>query len=269
MSIYMNRRSALPEDFGIGPRCNLDIQSGDRHCSGLGCCRRRGDLGCHRVWDTSCRSRRCQRIQVEKWRRRNGHHRRGGRVLLWRWAKWHHDIPARGIAEKNLIVIERRSKREGLEFIIPTRTWGNSPFVMKVYCMFCLDPSASFEPVAVGVLVNSGFGSDDGSGTTKLVSVLNEEYRQLLCLKDVKAEWPGFNLCLPLEPIRGVRTCVKESWKESSISNCSLELSMALICSRRLSDRDNCKRGIVNYSIVPRTHDLGPWSCLRGQTYWL
>ena len=30
--------------------------------------------------------------------------------------------------------------------------------------------------------------SDDGSGTTKLVSVLNEEYRQLLCLKDVKAE---------------------------------------------------------------------------------
>ena len=54
--------------------------------------------------------------------------------------------------------------------------------------MFCLDPSASFEPVAVGVLVNSGFGSDDGSGTTKLVSVLNEEYRQLLCLKDVKAE---------------------------------------------------------------------------------
>ena len=45
----MNRRFALPEDFGIGPRCNLDIQSGDRHCSGLGCCRRRGDLGCHRV----------------------------------------------------------------------------------------------------------------------------------------------------------------------------------------------------------------------------
>ena len=54
--------------------------------------------------------------------------------------------------------------------------------------MFCLDPSASFEPVAVGVLVNSGFGSDDGSGTTKLVSVLNEEHRQLLFLKDVKAE---------------------------------------------------------------------------------
>ena len=53
--------------------------------------------------------------------------------------------------------------------------------------MFCLDPSASFEPVAVGVLVNSGFGSDDGSGT-KLVSILNEEHRQLLFLKDVKAE---------------------------------------------------------------------------------
>ena len=56
-----------------------------------------------------------------------------------------------------MIVIERRSKREGLEFVIPTRTSGNSRFVMKVYCMFCLDPSASFEPVAVGVLVNSGF----------------------------------------------------------------------------------------------------------------
>ena len=82
MSIYMNRRSALPKDFGIGPRCNLDIQSGDRHCSGLGCCHRRGDFGCHRVWDTSCRSRRCQRIQVEKWWRRNGHHCRGGRAAF-------------------------------------------------------------------------------------------------------------------------------------------------------------------------------------------
>ena len=56
---------------------------------------------------------------------------------------------------------------------------GNSRFVMKVYCMFCLDPSASFEPVPVGVLVKSGFGCDDGSGATKLVSV-NEEHRQLL-----------------------------------------------------------------------------------------
>ena len=54
---------------------------------------------------------------------------------------------------------------------------------MKVYCMFCLDPSASFEPVPVGVLVKSGFGRDDGSGTTKLVSVLNEEHGQLLFLE--------------------------------------------------------------------------------------
>ena len=61
--------------------------------------------------------------------------------------------------------------------------------------MFCLDPSALFEPVAVGVLVNSGFGSDDGSGTTKLVSVLNEEYRQLLCLKDVKADRVSTCVC--------------------------------------------------------------------------
>ena len=38
--------------------------------------------------------------------------------------------------------------------------------------MFCLDPPASFEPVPVGVLVKSGFGRDDGSGATKLISVL-------------------------------------------------------------------------------------------------
>ena len=49
---------------------------------------------------------------------------------------------------------------------------GNSRFVMKVYCMFCLDPSASFKPIPVGVLVKSGFGRDDGSGATKLISVL-------------------------------------------------------------------------------------------------
>ena len=94
------------------------------------------------------------------------------KLLLRRWAKRCHDIPARGIAEKNLIVVERRSKREGSEFVVPTRTSGNSRFVMKVYCMFCLDPSASFKPIPVGVLVKSGFGRDDGSGATKLISVL-------------------------------------------------------------------------------------------------
>ena len=93
-------------------------------------------------------------------------------LLLWRWAKQRHDIPVRVIAEKNLIVVERRSKREGSEFVVPTRSSGNSRFVMKVYCMFCLDPPASFEPVPVGVLVKSGFGRDDGSGATKLISVL-------------------------------------------------------------------------------------------------
>ena len=55
--------------------------------------------------------------------------------------------------------------------------------MMKVYSMFCLDPSASFEPVPVGVLIKSGFSRDDGSGATKLVSVLNEEHGQLLFLE--------------------------------------------------------------------------------------
>ena len=93
-----------------------------------------------------------------------------------------------------MIVVERRSKREGSEFVVPTRTSGNSRLVMKVYCMFCLDPSASFEPVPVGVLVNSGFGSDDGSGATKLVSVLNEEHRQLLFLEGRQGGMAGFQL---------------------------------------------------------------------------
>ena len=49
--------------------------------------------------------------------------------------------------------------------------------------MFCLDPSASFEPVPVGVLVKSGFGREDGSGAAKFVSILNDEHRQLLFLE--------------------------------------------------------------------------------------
>ena len=71
---------------------------------------------------------------------------------------------------------------------------GNSRFVMKVYCMFCLDPSASFEPVPVGVLVKSGFGRDDGSGATKLISVLNEEHRQPLFLEGREGGMAGFQL---------------------------------------------------------------------------
>ena len=65
---------------------------------------------------------------------------------------------------------------------------------MKVYCMFCLDPFASFEPVPVGVLVKSGFGRDDGSGATKLVSVLNEEDGQLLLLEGRQGGMAGFQL---------------------------------------------------------------------------
>ena len=60
--------------------------------------------------------------------------------------------------------------------------------------MFCLDPSASFEPVPVGVLVNSGFGSDDGSDATKLVSILNEEHRQLLFLEGRQGGMAGSQL---------------------------------------------------------------------------
>ena len=60
--------------------------------------------------------------------------------------------------------------------------------------MFCLDPSASFEPVPVGVLVKSGFGRDDGSGTTKLVSVLNEKHGQLLFLEGRQGGMAGFHL---------------------------------------------------------------------------
>ena len=69
-------------DFSIGPRCNPNIQSGDRHCSGPGCYRRRGNLGCRRVWDTSRRSRRCPRIRVETWWRRNDHCHRGGQAAF-------------------------------------------------------------------------------------------------------------------------------------------------------------------------------------------
>ena len=65
---------------------------------------------------------------------------------------------------------------------------------MKVYCMFCLDPSISFEPVPVGVLIKSGFGRDDGSGATKLVSVLNEEHGQLLFLEGRQGGMAGFQL---------------------------------------------------------------------------
>ena len=60
--------------------------------------------------------------------------------------------------------------------------------------MFCLDPSASFEPVPVGVLIKSGFGRDDGSGATKLVSVLNEEHGQLLFLGGGQGGMAGFQL---------------------------------------------------------------------------
>ena len=42
------------------------------------------------------------------------------KLLLRRWAKQHHNIPTHAIIEKNLIVLERRSKREGSEFVIPT-----------------------------------------------------------------------------------------------------------------------------------------------------
>ena len=60
--------------------------------------------------------------------------------------------------------------------------------------MFCLDPSASFEPVLVGVLVKSGFGRDDGSGATKFVSILNEEHGQLLFLEGRQGGMTGFQL---------------------------------------------------------------------------
>ena len=66
---------------------------------------------------------------------------------------------------------------------------------MKVYCMFCLDPSVT---MALAQQSSSPF--------------LMRSTDSFFFLKDVKAEWPGFTLRLQPEPVGGTHTCVNESW---------------------------------------------------------
>ena len=59
--------------------------------------------------------------------------------------------------------------------IVAARTEGHLGFVMEVQSQGSLQRSSLSNDVVFWVLVHSGFGSDEGSGTTKVIPVLDAD----------------------------------------------------------------------------------------------
>ena len=57
--------------------------------------------------------------------------------------------------------------------IVAARTQGNIGFVVEVPSETSLELSSSLDGCQFRVLVHSGLGNDEGSGTTKFIPVLN------------------------------------------------------------------------------------------------
>ena len=74
-----------------------------------------------------------------------------------------------GIHQQDLVIGEGRHRTEDRQGIVPSRTEGNVGFVMEEQREFFLEFPFLFNRAPFWVLVQSGFGHHQGSGTTELI----------------------------------------------------------------------------------------------------
>ena len=89
---------------------------------------------------------------------------------------WTESLPMKraiAIDEDESVIQERGCLAELCEFLVTAGTWRDVGLVVEKQGEFFLYFSAFSNGLPLGVLVESGFGCDDGSGTTEMVVILD------------------------------------------------------------------------------------------------
>jgi len=81
-----------------------------------------------------------------------------------------------GIHQDDLVTGEGWGLTEGRQGIVATSTQGHLGFVMEVPSETSLELSSFANAVVFWVLVHSGLGCDEGSGTTEVIVVIVDSY---------------------------------------------------------------------------------------------
>jgi len=80
-----------------------------------------------------------------------------------------------GIHQDDLVIAEGRCRTEGRQGVVTTRTEGHVGFVVEQQSQFFLQFSSLANAVVFRVLVHSGFGGDEGPGTTEGIVILDAD----------------------------------------------------------------------------------------------
>jgi len=89
---------------------------------------------------------------------------------------WTESLPTKraiGIDEDEAVIQERGCLAELREFLVTAGTWRDVGLVVEKQGEVFLYVSAFSNGLVLGMLVESGFGGDDGSGTTEMVVILD------------------------------------------------------------------------------------------------
>jgi len=84
------------------------------------------------------------------------------------------------IHQDDLVIGEGRCGTEGRQGIVAARTWRDASFVMEPQRKFPLQFASLANAVVFRVLVYLGFSSDEGSGTTEGIVILDADDRVFL-----------------------------------------------------------------------------------------
>ena len=81
------------------------------------------------------------------------------------------------IHQDDLVAGEGWGRTELGQGIVAARTWRDASFVMELQSQGSLQRSSLANGFLFRVLVHSGFGDDEGSGTTEFISIVNPDDR--------------------------------------------------------------------------------------------
>jgi len=79
------------------------------------------------------------------------------------------------VHQDDLVPDEGRRGTEGRQGVVAARTQGNASFFMESQREFFLEFTSASNGGPFRVLVHSGFGSDEGPGTTEVIFILNAD----------------------------------------------------------------------------------------------
>ena len=85
-----------------------------------------------------------------------------------------------GVHQDDLVADEGRSSTKGRQGVVAARTQGNASFFMEQQREFFLEVASLSNGVPLRVLVHSGFGGDQGPGTTEVIVISDTDDRAFL-----------------------------------------------------------------------------------------